>query len=169
MSIGCPSRGFCTGSQDSPRPPGRLPSISKCPECLTLLRFRTRKKSLAFCWESWTPSSVVTQLSHARQSLKNILASASLWNSPFYERKVTFQHDCSTNTVQCAFLGRVMPIYEFTKHRRQHQGPGLVLKGLEAGQSLPLSSSRWQRDTGHRAQPTMTLGNHADDRGGTQP
>lgn len=51
----------------------------------TLLRFRTRKNSLVLCWESWAPSSAVMQLSHARQSLRNILASANLWNSPFCE------------------------------------------------------------------------------------
>ena len=52
-----------------------------------MLRFRTWKKSLAFCWETWIPSSADTQLSQARQSLRNILASANLWNSPFCERK----------------------------------------------------------------------------------
>lgn len=70
----CPSRGF----RASPPPPTPRPQHQQVPRSPTLLRFRTRKKSLAFCWETWSPSSAVTQLSHARQSLRNILASANL-------------------------------------------------------------------------------------------
>lgn len=72
----------------SPRPPHlRGHSTSEHHRYPTLLRLRMRKKSFAFCWETRTPSSAVTQLSHARQSLRNILASANLWNSPFYKRR----------------------------------------------------------------------------------
>ena len=78
-----------------------------------LLRFRTQKKPLAFCWETWTPSSADTQLSQVRQiswhqPICGILPSLhspgldlvhrlmhSIWSSVFVFTLHSFRVQCS--------------------------------------------------------------------------
>lgn len=64
-----------SGHSEKPRMP-YLGKVQNLEEVLSVLPGSTR-----------IPSSADTQLSQARQSLRNILASANLWNSPFCERK----------------------------------------------------------------------------------
>ena len=66
-----------------------------------LLRFRTQKKPLAFCWETWTPSSADTQLSQVRQIS---------WHQPIYgilpsvKEKMMLWSDSSTELFNTGFF-----------------------------------------------------------------